>query len=238
MRCFFCQEIPETGECLSLDRREEKHLFRTLRARTGETLELMNGTGIFAVGRIQEDRTILVESRKEFAEPGVKIVLFVSPPKKAAMDQMLKQLAEVGVWAVQPILTERSVSTPEKASTLERWKVLLTEGCKQAKNPFVPKIEMPISFKSGVEQALSMNAESYFGATDSETLKKKSTDGGAETVLAWFVGPEGGFTGAEQDFMLENNFNKLAIGRCIMRVETAAVVGVSILDYMHSPENN
>lgn len=228
MRTFFCESISDIDDIVVLDKRDEKHLFRTLRAKCGETIELIDGKGTSALSIINDDKTLTITEVTVTPEPQIKIHLFVAPPKKAQMDQMLKQCAEIGIWSITPMITSRSVSTPEKANTLERWNTLLLEGCKQAKNPFVPSITRPVIFERAIEQAKGLSC--FFGATDGESITQGESDC---TELAWFVGPEGGFTAEEQQLMVDCGFNKLAIGRCVMRVETAAITGASLLEYLH-----
>ncbi len=231
MRCFFSKTVGDIGDIAELDSRDYKHLFRTLRAKIGDEIELTNGAGRSAIARIEAEDELIITSVNDTPEPKVKLHLFVAPPKKGSMDQMLKQCAEVGVWGIYPMFTNRSVSTPEKRKTFERWQVLLTEGCKQSKNPFVPRINEPMSFKEAITLSSNICDKAYFGATDQETI---SSDNSAinETInIAWFVGPEGGFTTEEQQQMIDAKFNKLAIGRCVMRVETAAITGATILQY-------
>jgi len=47
--------------------------------------------------------------------------------------------------------------------------------------------------------------------------------------IAWFVGPEGGFSPNEIELMKSNNIMPLKLGTAIMRVETAAIVGSAYL---------
>lgn len=232
MRCFYSHTIGEIGDHAELDSRDVKHLFRTLRAKAGDEIELTDGRGRSAIAVIEPDDEIIIKSVEVANQPRVKLHLFVAPPKKGAMDQMLKQCAEVGVWSIQPMFTSRSVSTPEKSKTFERWQILLTEGCKQSKNPFVPQIHKPISFKEAIALSQGRGDCCYFGATDQETISAGKNKGDDSIDIAWFVGPEGGFTEEEQQIMVDVHFNKLAIGRCIMRVETAAITGASLLQYL------
>lgn len=233
MRCFYAQKIGEVGEVADLDSRDAKHLFRTLRAKIGDEIELTDGSGRFAIARVEPDNELIIKSITVIPSPKVKLHLFVAPPKKGAMDQMLKQCAEVGVWSIQPMFTSRSVSTPEKSKTFERWQVLLTEGCKQSKNPFVPNINKPISFKEAINYADKNCCIAYFGATDKQNMSVNVDKLSNSLNIAWFVGPEGGFTEEEQQLMIDSRFNKLAIGRCVMRVETAAITGATLLQYMY-----
>jgi len=232
MRCFYSHTIGEVGDLAELDSRDVKHLFRTLRAKAGDEVELTDGCGRSAIAVVEQNDVVVITTVQVTPEPRVKLHLFVAPPKKGSMDQMLKQCAEVGVWDIQPMFTSRSVSTPEKRKTFERWQVLLTEGCKQSKNPFVPQIHEPISFKTAIALSQDRGDICYFGATDQQTATTNNSDDDQSIDIAWFVGPEGGFTEEEQQLMIDAQFNKLAIGRCVMRVETAAITGASLLQYL------
>ena len=107
------------------EKREADHLFKTLRARQGEKIKLIDGRGIIAAAKIGKNKEIIVGSKETEPEPTAKLHLFVAPPRKQKMDSLLKQCAEIGVSNIAPIITERSVSTPEKVSALDRWKALL-----------------------------------------------------------------------------------------------------------------
>ena len=121
MRCFYCSNIINTNELIELNSSEHHHLFKTLRGKTGELVEIIDGRGTFAVAEITENKNLKIKETAKFPEPATKLILFLAPPKKQKMDQLLKQCSEIGVWEIVPILTQRSVSTPTKKNTLERW---------------------------------------------------------------------------------------------------------------------
>jgi 16S rRNA (uracil1498-N3)-methyltransferase len=223
MRCFFCDTIPEIGGEVPLDKREKKHLFKTLRATAGESVEILDGKGKLATAVIHEEQCIVIQTIKEFSSPEQKIHLFVAPPKKNKMDHMLKQITELGVWSIQPIISERSVSVPNKDSVNERWDTIVIEACKQAKNPFKPVIHEALSFKKAVKKAKEMGYLSFYGSPTSTSGVNSAQE------IAWFVGPEGGFTDSEEELMQQNGFNPIKIGNYVLRVETAAVAGLALL---------
>ena len=45
MHSFWVDNLPENGTQFRLDREEETHLFRILRARPGEVVQLLDGKG-------------------------------------------------------------------------------------------------------------------------------------------------------------------------------------------------
>lgn len=227
MHCFYCEKINLPGSVAELDERDWKHLFKTLRAVPGEKIVLMDGRGVTAEAVVAEGREILVERCERTSEPEVKLHLYLVVPKKQKMDQLLKQCAEVGVWSITPMTSTRSVALASGESAAERWQSLLLEGCKQSHNPFLPQVGEVTKLIEAVKTVATQPVTAFFGAPDASMIQDKIEKSGNE--LAWFVGPEGGFTDEEAAMMIEYGFNKLCIGNWIMRVETAAVCGSAIL---------
>jgi 16S rRNA (uracil1498-N3)-methyltransferase len=227
MHCFYCKEINLPGSAVELDERDWKHLFKTLRAVPGEKIILMDGRGVTAEAVVTEGRGIRVEHCEQAVEPTIKLHLYLVVPKKQKMDQLLKQCTEIGVWSITPMISARSVALASGESAAERWDALLFEGCKQSRNPFVALVGDVTKFGDAVKVVAAQPLTPFFGAPDAPMIYDKIDKSGNE--IAWFVGPEGGFTTEEETLMLEHGFNRLCIGNWIMRVETAAVCGAAIL---------
>ena len=228
MRCFYCENLKE-GELSPSDfsKNESQHLFKVLRGKSGDRILLINGTGTIAEAKIKEKNLIITDTVQKLQSPKIKLHLFVAPPRKQKMDHLLKQCAEIGVWSVNLIETERGVSQPEKESAFARMQLHLQEGCKQAHNPFLPKLQPPVSLKNAIIATSNMDA-AYFGSTSGKTSPIASQNN--ESVnIAWIVGPEGGFTDNEEQLMLNSKIKPLSLGQWIMRIETAAITGSHFL---------
>ena len=137
MRTFFCETIPAPGEAAEFEKSEFDHLFRTLRAAPGDEVALFDGCGLVAVARVEPRRTLVIQERRREPEPARRLHLYCAVPRRAKFDVLLKQAAELGVWSIRLLHCERSVAQPEGSG---RWETLLREGCKQSKNPFLPRI--------------------------------------------------------------------------------------------------
>jgi 16S rRNA (uracil1498-N3)-methyltransferase len=227
MRCFYTKEIGDNT--VKLSKEEEKHLFSVLKAKDKTEILITDGKGKIATALINADKTLTILSATKHSKPATKIHLYVASPRKQKMDQLLSQCTELGVWSIQPIIAERSVAIPNKDNAVEKWQTKLIEACKQAHNPFIPKIELPISFNHAVDNLKQQNFSCFFGATTSSNISIHNYSNINASDIAWFVGPEGGFSNKEIENMQNNHFNPLKIGRWIMRVETAAVAGITIL---------
>ena len=200
---------------------------RILRFRKGRrnTCSRPSGAGL------EDGRKLSVMARNTVAEPELKIHLFISPPKHNKMDQLLTQCCEIGIWSITFVIAEHSVVRPEEGAIPERWNVHLVEGCKQSKNPFLPQLSNVISSPGMIDKIREWKMDAFYGSVEkleSENNKRGTSD------AAWIVGPEGGFSHAEEEHMRASGFMPFNIGRGVMRVETAAIAGAVIL--MHSSE--
>jgi 16S rRNA (uracil1498-N3)-methyltransferase len=226
MRCFYCKNLSAKNYADLCDS-EKKHLFSVLRAEENTKIQLIDGKGGTAEGLIESNKTVSICSTSQCEPPRIKVHLYVSPPRKQKMDLLLSQCTEAGVWKIHPMFTKNSVALPQKEATIERWRSKLIEACKQSHNPFVPQIYPPVTFSKAVENIGESSFPAFFGSTDFNKYNKIPSPNQSE--LAWFVGPEGGFTQKETELMVNAGFFGISIGRWVMRVETAAVTGTALL---------
>jgi 16S rRNA (uracil1498-N3)-methyltransferase len=229
MHSFFCENISEPGESVMLSARDTKHLFRTLRGHIGDVVKLMDGCGKLALAVILPDKKLELTEVLRHPEPTVKLQLFIAPPRRQKMDSLLKQCAEIGIWEIVPIITERAVALPNKKNSgSERWNTLLIEGCKQSENPFLPQIHSAVSLIDALKSINRATTAIFFGETPLHATKQALALPKHKNI-AWFVGPEGGFTDNERQLLRDNGAEPFSFGSWILRVETAAICGAAIL---------
>ena len=230
MHAFRFDDLASTGSgsFFRLDPREEAHLFRILRARPGETVVVMDGNGMLGTAVVEPDRRLRLESKRTAAPPARRLHLYFAPPKKQKLDVLLKQAVELGVRELAPVLCERSVVQPGESSVSGRWMDLLFEACKQSGNPFLPDVVNPMPFAVALVRARETCGALVVGSNRTGVFPEL----GAVSDVAFFVGPEGGFTDAETEAMFAAGAVPLRIGEWTLRVETAAVAGLGVLNVL------
>lgn len=227
MHSFFYDGLKTVrpGDAVTLDHDEEKHLFRILRAADGDRVMLLDGHGEIAEAEVSGKR-LQVLSRKTEPVPSLRLHLYLAPPRRQKMEQLLKQATELGVFRIVTFFSERSVALPAGENARSRQETLLAEACKQSGNPFLPVCDGPVKFADAVTDSVNTCSLRYFGSPiESGSIRPEDLTGDC----AFFVGPEGGFTEAEESQMKKAGFHPLRIGRRILRVETAAVAGLAVL---------
>jgi len=230
MHAFRFDELAVAGpdSLIRLDPREESHLFKILRARPGDRVRLLDGHGTTGTAVVGQGRDLLLESKESVPPPARRLHLYFAPPKKQKLDALLKQSVELGVDVLVPVLCERSVVQPGESSVGGRWTDLLFEACKQSGNPFLPSVCAPVPFAEAVERARATCTALVVGSNRTGT----APDLGNAPDVAFFVGPEGGFTDAETDALTAAGAVPLRIGSWTLRVETAAAAGLGVLNVL------
>ena len=230
MHAFRFDELAGVGpdSLIRLDPREESHLFKILRARPGDRVRLLDGRGTTGVAVVGQGRDLVLESKETVPPPARRLHLYFAPPKKQKLDALLKQSVELGVDVLVPVLCERSVVQPGESSVGGRWTDLLFEACKQSGNPFLPDVCAPVPFADAVARARETCAALVVGSNRTGI----ALDLGNVPDVAFFVGPEGGFTDAEMDTLTAAGAAPLRIGSWTLRVETAAAAGLGVLNVL------
>lgn len=224
MRAFFYTEQAEKGDCVFLDKDEHNHLFKILRGRAGETLLLLDGNGKKMTAEIQADKSLKIIDIEICGRPEKKIFVFTAAPRKQKLDVLLKQCCELGVDGICIMQCDFSVANPDN---MNRFRELLIEGCKQSNNPFLPEVIGPLKMKQSVEYVRENGMLGVFGAVK-EAEGDKAIIKEAEKV-AFFVGPEGGFSPQEIELIEKEKFVGVSLSPYILRLETAVAGAIPLL---------
>ena len=204
---------------------EHQHLI-VARAETDEPLEIFDGKGnvwTAAVESVGKRETVarVKTSRTVEADP-LELILALSIIRLSAFELALEKAVEVGVTRIVPVTADRS-NLP--GNRQDRWSRILIEASKQSKHYYVPVLSPPATF----EQAISIPAASkiIFAERDGGPLKSAL----AGSPVLCLVGPEGGWTPRELSAAREGGFHAVSLGAAILKAETAAIVGASLIRY-------
>ena len=70
------------GDTIELDRSEASHLFKILRARTGDTVGLLDGKGTLGNAMVTADKRLTIQNVRKVERPARKLHLYLAPPRR------------------------------------------------------------------------------------------------------------------------------------------------------------
>jgi 16S rRNA (uracil1498-N3)-methyltransferase len=236
---FYVPQPQIEKDMLKIEGDEVKHIRKVLRLKAGDQISVFDGSAKEYEGKIVEEGTSSVVIRIENIlsskqESPLEIILAQSLLKGEKMDYLIQKATELGVKAVIPFFSSRSVPVLDKSKRLSRhrrWEKIVIEASKQCGRGAIPKIDLlqdyPEMFQSIPPGFLRFILWEKEGARLKEVLERLK-----EGKKVFFIaGPEGGLSQEEVDLARENGFIPVTLGKRILRSETASLSLLSILQY-------
>jgi 16S rRNA (uracil1498-N3)-methyltransferase len=239
-------------EVVILSSEESHHLARVLRVQVGQEIMLFDGQGNVAEGVVDAISKTSVEvqisSRSTVPPPAAQIDLIQAVPKPDRWELVMQKAVELGASNIYPILTEHTEFKPSEKKTA-RWKKIVFNAAQQCEVRWLPKLHPLGKFDTVLSMLeaydLVLIGSLYDGATPFrevaiaglERSERGSAnagqrpDGVAIKKIALLIGPEGDFSQEEVDVAVAAGAVPVSFGDRILRTETAAIFGLSVLAY-------
>lgn len=217
-----------------LSKEASRHL-NVLRPKPGEIIELFDGKGSVRPYKVENAKAPLVAvgDVKFIPPPRKRLTLFACVTKGSRWDWTIEKCVELGVSRIVPVISDRCIvrlKDDEKEPKAERWRRIAEDAARQSDAAWLPEIATPVNFKESLELVKECDRV-FVGALATPPPKPILTaiaenEGGDS--LGIYVGPEGDFTPEELAALLEITI-PVSFGPTILRAETAAIFGVSVL---------
>jgi 16S rRNA (uracil1498-N3)-methyltransferase len=221
---------------LALTGDEARHCTQVMRKEAGAGIVVFNGAGAWARAEITSSGKERVElhavEHGETHAPEVRITLFQSIPKGSNMDLIIEKSVELGVNAIVPVFSDRTVvrlDGRDAAKKQEKWQRLAVEACKQCGQNWLPQVSVPVSFDAAWRQLPAHDLRLIAAIQeDSRSFKDTLHDVRAQKErirsVLMAIGPEGDFTSEEYAAARgAHGCLPVSLGSIILRVETAAM---------------
>ena len=228
------------GFQVRLDREESHHIRRVYRLGPGDVVELFDGAGHHYQVRLEAvtpegmEGTVLRSSRS-VAESRLACILVQAVPKGEKMEWVIQKATELGVTRIVPLLTARTVvhlSPPRANHKLRRWQRVAKEAAKQARRGVVPEIAPPASLADFLGAVPSVDLALCLWEGAEEPVAVVLDRAGAVVNRALLlVGPEGGWAREEMAEIQARGITAAGLGPRILRTESAALVGLALLQF-------
>ena len=175
----------------------------------------------------------IINEIEENNELDIDITIAIGMVKEQKFDLILQKLTELGVKEIIPLIMERSIVKLDNSKInkkLERWNLICKEASEQSKRNIVPKVIAPMTIKELVK--LDYDKKLICSVKQRENFINSYLQHKEKCVrIIVVIGPEGGVSNNEEQFLNENGFVSISLGSRVLRVETAAIYVASVINY-------
>lgn len=233
MQRYFAKS--KEGKDLILNSSDLHHIKQVMRMSEGTTIEVVYDSIAYEC-KIKTLIPFSLEVIKQLeinAELKTQIILAVALVKEQKFDLILQKATELGATAIIPIIMDRSIIKLPKEKIekkLQRWNTICKEAAEQSFRNNIPIVYEPKTVKELLQVESDLKLVCSVGERE-KTLKTYLQNKNDYDKILLVIGPEGGISPREEEYLVNNNFNKVSLGKRVLRVETACIYVCSIISY-------
>jgi len=211
------------------DEGQAHYLLHVMRAKAGDRVCLFNGRDgewLAELAEVKKRAVTLRCLKQTAAQAGVPdLWLAFAPIKKTPSDYLVQKAVELGVRALLPVFTRRTIVT---RINRERMTANAVEAAEQSARLDVPAVRDGVS----LDRLLAdwpKERRLYFCDEGGDAVPLADAARGHTGPAAILTGPEGGFDPAERAALRERAFvTPVTLGPRILRADTAALAALAI----------
>jgi len=235
MRRFFVDRHEIAGDRVSFPAEVLQHL-HVLRLRTGQQIELLDGSGGIILVEIdmleRRKGEGVVVSRRQELESAFPVHLLQALPKGDKIELVLQKGVELGVGRFTPVISGRSIPRSRKSdSRHQRWQRVVQEAARQSRRSVLPRLDAVDGLNTALQQ-VDASLRLMLWEDGAEPLSRVLPEEKPQSA-AVLIGPEGGFGADEVELAKGSGFLPVSLGPRILRTETAGLAVVTLLQYLY-----
>jgi 16S rRNA (uracil1498-N3)-methyltransferase len=233
---FYVDTLPAAGELATVDGDEGFHAANVRRIRTGEKVDLSDGTGglahcvIEAVGKGSLTARVIDRQTITAATPFITVVQAL--PKSDRSELAVELATEAGADAFVAWQAARCVARWDGQAKvdkgLRRWRAVARSAARQSRRAHIPSVSGVVSTTELIERFRD-TATPVLVLHESATQPIADAPVAAAGALFLVVGPEGGIADDEIAAMTDAGAQAVRLGPTVLRTSTAAAVALGAL---------
>lgn len=236
MKQVFLSQPASTGIEVALDERQAHHLFDVLRTTPKETVRVVADSQVY-LAHTTTKPNLYIFSQADVQERSTDVTLCAALIKGDKWEWMLQKAAELGVGRIVPFVSQNTVvqiDPKKEARKMERWRTILEQACRQCNRHDSVILEAPIKLREIPLFKQETNIACY---EKESSLHLCCAIADKSKNICAVIGPEGGFSADEAQYLEDNGFTLCHLGPRILRAETAACYVLSAIDYQEQLES-
>jgi len=228
---------PDDGSLHVLDSRQSHHLVRVLRLVDGAPVECFDGAGARFDARIEraDPKACAIRLGARVAidtESPLRITLAQAISAAERMDWTLEKAVELGVHAIQPLVSARTQARfdePRLQRRHEHWTRIVEAACMQCGRDRLPALAPALGLARwlGALEPSAPSRRIVLAPRATTRLAELGIERSDSVVV--LVGPESGLSPEELAGAGAAGFVAVGLGPRVLRTETAGIAAIAVL---------
>lgn len=221
------------GAAVELGKDQANHVVNVLRLKAGDSVVLFNGRDGAWLSKLvhagKKGATVDVVVQTAHQTPASDLWFGFAPLKVGRLDYLIQKATEMGAGTIQPVITQftQARTKPDKLAAYA------LEAAEQCEVLTLPVVKPEATLAQILDNWRTAQGLRRLLFADEAAGSSSPTDviGYLEGLpVGILIGPEGGFSDAERDLLLRQDFViPISLGPRILRADTAAVAALALV---------
>ena len=227
---------------IKLENKQVHYLINVMRKKIDDSILVFNSVNGEFLAKISEinKNTIIIDIIKKIREVKIEndIWLLFAPVKKSPTEYIVQKATELGVSKIIPVITERTIT---KNLNLKRMQDIAIESSEQCERITIPEVCAIKKLKDLIPNWDNDRIIFFCDETirNNDVVKIDLQNLSTKSFGAILVGPEGGFSTNETNYLREKKFIRpIDLGPRILRSDTAVIAALSLWHYLNGDIKN
>ena len=227
---------------IKLENKQVHYLINVMRKKIDDSILVFNSVNGEFLAKISEiyKNTIIIDIIKKIRDVEIEndIWLLFAPVKKSPTENIVQKATELGVSKIIPVITERTIT---KNLNLKRMQDIAIESSEQCERITIPEVCAEKKLKDLINNWDNDRIIFFCDETirNNDAVKVDFQNPSIKSFGAILVGPEGGFSANETNYLREKKFIRpIDLGPRILRSDTAVIAALSLWHYLNGDIKN
>ena len=227
---------------VKLENKQVHYLINVMRKKIDDSIVVFNSVNGEYLAKISEiyKNTIIIDIIKKTRDVIIEndIWLLFAPVKKSPTEYIVQKATELGVSKIIPVITERTIT---KNLNLKRMQDIAIESSEQCERITIPEVCAVKKLKDLIPNWDNDRIIFFCDETirNNDAVKIDFQNLSTKSFGAILVGPEGGFSTNETNYLREKKFIRpIDLGPRILRSDTAVIAALSLWHYLKGDIKN
>jgi len=224
-----------------IDKDNLHHLKDVSRAKITELITACDENGVEYLSEIAQitPKNIILNVKEKILPKidSMRLTIACAMPKNAKFDDIVDKLAQLGVYKIIPLETNRTIVKLRKDKAkqrIERWRKIALSASVQSQRNDILQVESVKTFDELMKESVDFDLKLIPALIGNRTTLNEICKNSVSNILV-LIGPEGDFTSEELQMAQDNGFAPVSLGNLVLRVDTAAI---AVSSFIRLNENN
>jgi 16S rRNA (uracil1498-N3)-methyltransferase len=227
---LFINKPLESNELIILSKDQNHYLLNVLRKKPEDELLIFTNTDGEWLAKISNQKgKIELKEQTRAPKKSKDVTLMFSLIKNNRIDLIFEKATELGVTHFMPFISQYSVANKINMEKARNWVIEAAEQSKRITTPEILELQDLESIIDSWQGGIIIYCDEDENA---KSIQELSNDLAGKD-LAILVGPEGGFSPEEREYLLKKNFIRpVSLSSNILRAETACICALSQIEHL------